>query len=1139
MNIEVLDFENINSLVGRFTIDFRKLSEAGIFVITGPTGSGKTSILDAISYALYGQTPRQQGNGSLNKENNELMNTNCDSCMARVTFSIKGKRYRVSTSQKRTKKKGAIANFGVPTRLLEEYDGEGNFKTIATKILDIGKWIEKETGLSYGNFKRCMMLAQGEFANFLKADEKDRAEVLSTITGTAIYEDIGNRVFEYKSAIEKEIASKNPLEVLPSESRQDLETVVRELSEKDSKLKEERKSLEKSKTWIENVQKIETEEKKALLDLQNAKEAYEAFSSRGDLDLLSKGSRASEVEGIEKNYIHAKEVLESTQKQLNQGKSDLFVKETELPNKQKSWDVALKKQEEDQPRLESEVERVQSELVPLERKREELVVDKKRIDVDITTEDRKLVEAEKELASIKSRMESLQKRSVEDKKSLQERQSDAILGSVLQSIKSRFSDWKSVNTNGVTYSSLRTVEEIERAISSAKEEEDRLKSIASEDKTKRELEFLEELRQLIPQLQLSDQSVTSAQQKIDQIRREVDALRPLQETQSDIDKWSETVQLLRKRSDIQDKLDELYRDFCEGRYEVCPCCGSSTPGEHRHPVQQSELQNATSKLQEVKGIHKNNQLEHDRLENEFKKAEQQLKKVSENQQNIKARLDVHLKQLAYEEIPTDIEFECQRRQDHLTALRDNSTKLQESQGELEIAKKRLALWKELEPLQVALPQNLFDAEHIVNELKAREESYTKLVNLVEKNNHDCALTQQELEIKQPQVKALQEKLQSLRTEQAEKNQKLLDVQDQIAKNWGDESSIQRTNRLNGEIQILKSTLQERESDLKTLQATIEEINKRIKSDEQQVKEKSLAYSEAETQFKKAVQDHLFSSVDEYRQALLDSSRLKQLQDEHQSLKNKEEVARRILEDKRSECVRLKELNITDQSLPEIEELINSIDTDLKQLTDQLIENKSELKKDDDAIAHNEMLKTELAPLQEKLEYYKLLFEILGNQKEGFKKYAQQITFDWLISCANRQLVNLTDRYTLKQNRSKNLGLQVIDLYQDAEEGRDCTNLSGGESFIVSLALALGLSQMSGSNTQIDTIFLDEGFGTLDSESLDKVLASLEQLKASGKLIGIISHVEQLRERISQNIRVSKKGNTGISTIEPHPAVSVG
>jgi exonuclease SbcC len=81
--------------------------------------------------------------------------------------------------------------------------------------------------------------------------------------------------------------------------------------------------------------------------------------------------------------------------------------------------------------------------------------------------------------------------------------------------------------------------------------------------------------------------------------------------------------------------------------------------------------------------------------------------------------------------------------------------------------------------------------------------------------------------------------------------------------------------------------------------------------------------------------------------------------------------------------------------------------------------------------------------------------------------------------------------------------------------------------------------MSGSNTQIDTIFLDEGFGTLDSESLDKVLASLEQLKASGKLIGIISHVEQLRERISQNIRVSKKGNTGISTIEPHPAVSVG
>ena len=146
----------------------------------------------------------------------------------------------------------------------------------------------------------------------------------------------------------------------------------------------------------------------------------------------------------------------------------------------------------------------------------------------------------------------------------------------------------------------------------------------------------------------------------------------------------------------------------------------------------------------------------------------------------------------------------------------------------------------------------------------------------------------------------------------------------------------------------------------------------------------------------------------------------------------------------------------------------------------------------------------------------------------YRNYAQSLTFASVIAHANRQLAQLSDRYLLTADPARPLEANIIDNYQGGEI-RSAKNLSGGESFIVSLALALGLAQMSGETMQVDSLFLDEGFGTLDEETLDSALETLAQLRTHGKHIGIISHVAALTERIATRITVTPQPG-GTSTI---------
>jgi len=222
-------------------------------------------------------------------------------------------------------------------------------------------------------------------------------------------------------------------------------------------------------------------------------------------------------------------------------------------------------------------------------------------------------------------------------------------------------------------------------------------------------------------------------------------------------------------------------------------------------------------------------------------------------------------------------------------------------------------------------------------------------------------------------------------------------------------------------------------------------------------------------------------------------------------------------------------NLTDQPLETLQESLNACEADLKQvgletggILKMMSEDEKMMEKQQERIGKLEAQKRECVRWND-------LRELIGSADgKKFRNFAQGLTFEIMTKHANRQLRKMTDRYLLIRDAFQPLELNVIDNYQ-AGEIRSTKNLSGGESFLVSLSLALGLSSMASRNVRVDSLFLDEGFGTLDEDTLETALETLAGLRQDGKLIGLISHVSALKERISTQIQVIP-GTGGRSTL---------
>lgn len=335
----------------------------------------------------------------------------------------------------------------------------------------------------------------------------------------------------------------------------------------------------------------------------------------------------------------------------------------------------------------------------------------------------------------------------------------------------------------------------------------------------------------------------------------------------------------------------------------------------------------------------------------------------------------------------------------------------------------------------------------------------------------------------------------------------------------------------------KSRLQQTDTILSRLEAEIAQLN-------EQMREKEQALSEATEHFSRQLASSPFADEQAFSNALLD-------EDTRNTLL---ELQKRLTQQKQQADLKLESALATQQSLKahanaaqwqsELEEHgAQWLDTKITQQAQQrdtllssLGQIEQQLSANNQAREKQQQLVDEMAAFEAYYDDITYLHSLIGSASgDKFRRFAHGLTLDNLVQLANQQLDKLHGRYQLMRKENEGLGLSVLDTWQ-GDVVRDTKTLSGGESFLVSLALALALSDLVSHKTSIDSLFLDEGFGTLDAETLDVALDALDNLNASGKMIGVISHIEAMKERIPTQLKVIKRNGVGLSALEKPYAV---
>ncbi|MCZ8531315.1 AAA family ATPase [Alteromonas sp. PRIM-21] len=335
----------------------------------------------------------------------------------------------------------------------------------------------------------------------------------------------------------------------------------------------------------------------------------------------------------------------------------------------------------------------------------------------------------------------------------------------------------------------------------------------------------------------------------------------------------------------------------------------------------------------------------------------------------------------------------------------------------------------------------------------------------------------------------------------------------------------------------KSRLQQTDTILSRLEAEIAQLN-------EQLIEKELALKEAIEHFNRQLASSPFTDEQAFISALLD-------EDTRNTLL---ELQKRLTQQKQQADLKLENVLTTRQSLTananaaqwqrELEEHgLQWLDTKISQQAQQrdtllssLGQIEQQLNANNQAREKQLQLVEEMAAFDAYYDDITYLHSLIGSASgDKFRRFAQGLTLDNLVQLANKQLDKLHGRYQVMRKENEGLGLSVLDTWQ-GDVVRDTKTLSGGESFLVSLALALALSDLVSHKTSIDSLFLDEGFGTLDAETLDVALDALDNLNASGKMIGVISHIEAMKERIPTQLKVIKRNGVGLSALEKPYAV---
>ena len=1133
LQLEILNLASLDKQGGE-VINFEEgaLGESTIFSIVGPTGSGKSTLLDAICLALYNRAPRYPRKKGDKNQNIEIFGA-ADASESNRLAPTDSRNILTRGKKEGYSKLTFLANNGSIYRAewhvrFQRVRYE-NAKTALYKITRNGEEITEEAadwnelpniiGLDYDQFLRTVLIAQGSFANFLTAKENERYELLEKLIGCE--ETYTNIATEIKKAKDQATDAYNQMAASVEAVKQNLQN-----DEELTQLKEEIDRLEKAEKELDS--QLQAISKDLQWFEENDKQIKQITICQSDME-----QAADAIKAMQAQILHL-QLHDEVQPAVNQ------LQEVERQTQ------SIHEQEENILKTEGNIKSQESAISESEKALASL----KEAVSKAQEQQEKALPVIAEARALKTKMEAAMPNLKEKKEALElaQKENQTALKDVEENARN-IQKWEA-ETEKANLALKTTKEEIAKQKQVLHEATQAAEQAWEKERNKTAGQNIEELQS----------HKSAAEKKLQDVQQAIKVVAHLDTATTEKQKNEERIQVLGKRNaEIDEALGKLtiealtqetltlrnaYTLMVSEKWEIhranltegkpCPLCGSTIHPYHTDNRQFEEATTELSQLLKVKedllklqqkqekdlsGERKQNdgevqtlQKQQEKLSGEIATYEEDWKaliaqypKIPKAEAELKSLLPIYENKAKDASSKLSLFNKIQKEIERLTQLKDKAVK-DEAAYESKASTIQNKAQENTSTCATKLAEQKALTTNLISQQKSKEEAYGKALQAWNSAKKEMEEWQEKYKqiLNGEEPDAAEQRLTAAKDEATKaadtQNENINKLKAELANSKGSHQTMQSQNK------TMKENLQEKE---KELDLWIEEYNKQLEEKsieppfidrntiremlhsaedwnairrEKDEKEKAVASTTALYQSaEKAHQQHLEHQPAQTRDALL------AIQQEYQERSQRNElIAANARMQNHQEAVKL---------LGDKAEALNLVTQE----------------KDD----------------------WTAITDAIGADGKTLRKIAQCYTLSFLIAHANQEIRKFNTRYELQQVKHS-LGIRVID-HDRADDIRDTTSLSGGETFIVSLGLALGLSALSSRNISFENLFIDEGFGTLDPDTLATVIDSLAMLQSSqGKKVGVISHTDTMSERITTQIRIIKNGNSGSSHIEIYP-----